>query len=116
MDLCFVLSCFFLVASLFVFFCAFCAKSFRKKEFKTALIASFILLLNLSYYKHEFFNLFQLSQSLVTTCDTIFMKTSQRTNSSSNTYLFCQNMTKIFCQFHKFLIFAFYFEFFSFCV
>ena len=27
-----------------------------------------------------------------------------------------QNMTKIFCQFHKFLIYAFYFEFFSFCV
>ena len=48
-------------------------KSFRKKnkiiknkKFKTALITSFILLLNLSYYKHEFFNhynLFQLSQS-----------------------------------------------------
>ena len=27
-----------------------------------------------------------------------------------------QNMTKIFCQFHMFLIYAFYFKFFSFCV
>ena len=67
-------------------FGAFCAKSFRKKEFKTVLTTSFILLLNLSYYKHEFFlitiffncqNLFQLSQSFL----------SQHTNSSSNTSL-----------------------------
>ena len=35
------------------------AKSFRKK-FKTALITSFILLLNSSYYKHEFFNHYSL--------------------------------------------------------
>ena len=84
------------------------------KRFKTALMTSFTLLLNLSYYKHEFLNhipfqlsqsfsiitiffnhhnLFQLSQSFsiitiffnffffITTCDTIFMKISQRTNS-----------------------------------
>ena len=32
------------------------AKSFRKKKgFRTALTSSFILLLNLSYYKHNFF-------------------------------------------------------------
>ena len=47
------------------------AKSFRKKknkEFKTdefkTLITSFILLLNLSYYKHVFFNHYDLFQSL----------------------------------------------------
>ena len=37
----------------------------KKKRFKTALITSFTLLLNLSYYKDEFFNhynLFQLSR------------------------------------------------------
>ena len=62
--------CFCLVASL-CFLCflvllvqvkSFCKKS---KEFKTALMTSFTLLLNLSYYKHEFLNHnpFQLSQS-----------------------------------------------------
>ena len=81
---------------------AFCAKTFCKKEFKTALMNASILLLSLSSYKHEFFKsqsfsiitiFFQLSQSFsiitiffnffffITTCDTIFMKISQRTNS-----------------------------------
>ena len=43
------------------------AKSFRKKiikGLKLPLITSFILLLNLSYYKHEFFNHYNLFQSL----------------------------------------------------
>ena len=39
--------CFWWVQSLFV--------RIKNKGFKTALITSFILLLNLSYYKHEFF-------------------------------------------------------------
>ena len=29
---------------------------------------------------------------------------------------YCQSITKIFCQLHKFLIYAFYYKFFSFCV
>ena len=71
------LSTFFIFVCLFAF-CAFVwlrfvllvllvrAKSFckKKKGFKTALITSFILLLNLSYYKHEFFNHYNLFQSL----------------------------------------------------
>ena len=38
-------------------YCTFCCvwNLYEKKMFKTALITSFILLLNLSYYKHEFF-------------------------------------------------------------
>ena len=53
--------------SAFGAFCVFsviflCVKCFRKKnkKFKTALITSFILLLNSSYYKHEFFNHYNL--------------------------------------------------------
>ena len=59
--LCFVflLGCVLVLLVLFVL-----AKSFCKKEFKTASITSFILLLNLSYYKHEFFNHYNLFQSL----------------------------------------------------
>ena len=68
---------------------------------------------NLFFFITIFFNLFTIFLNLFTTCNTIFMKISQRMNS----YIFYrQNMTKIFCQFHKFLIYAFYFEFFSFCV
>ena len=64
---------------LFVLFCVLCAlwcflcvrNIFIKKvnkKFKTPLITSFILLLNLSCYKHEFFNhynLFQLKESFL---------------------------------------------------
>ena len=59
--------CAFVFLMLFMLFV--CAKSFffffLNKGFKTVLITSFILLLNLCCYKHEFFNhyyLFQLSQ------------------------------------------------------
>ena len=78
----FPLFCFCLIAFLcFLCFCVFCVfgafvalvlfgayKIFsqkKKKKFETAVITSFILLLKLSYCKHEFFNhynLFQLSQ------------------------------------------------------
>ena len=116
-------------------FGAFCAKSFRKKEFKTALITSFILLLNLSYYKHEFFliaiffnyhNLFQLPESF--SIITIFFNLLWQLVTLSlwkqvnvqihhvTCIFYRQSMTKVFCQFHQFLIYAFYFEFFSFCV
>ena len=60
----------FVLFVLFVRVKSFCKKN---KKFKTALITSFTLLLNSSYYKHEYFsiitiffsyhNLFQLSQS-----------------------------------------------------
>ena len=114
--------CFLYFLCFFVLFGAckiFSQKKKNNKKFKTILMTSFILLLNSSYYKREFFshcnllisiffnyhNLFQLSQffSLIaifsiitiffnysnffnyliifTTCDTIFMKISQRTNS-----------------------------------
>ena len=78
----------------------------NNRKFKTVLITSFILLLNMSYHKallfliiinffnyHNFFNnpsLFQLSWSfsiikifcnLFTTCDTIFVKKTQSINS-----------------------------------
>ena len=64
----FVLLVLFVLLEFLVLFVLFArAKSFRKKqnkEFITALITSFILLLNLSYYKHEFFNHYNLFQSL----------------------------------------------------
>ena len=83
--------------SAFGAFCVFsviflCVKCFRKKnkKFKTALITSFILLLNFQLSQPFHYNLLQLLQSfsiitiffnLFTACDTIFMKISQRTNS-----------------------------------
>ena len=97
----FVLLCCLWVWNLFV-------KKEKKKKFKTALITSFTFLLNLPYYKQEFFlsqsfsiitiffnyhnllylfyhfvfsNLFTIFLNLFTTCDTIFMKISQRMNS-----------------------------------
>ena len=64
----FVLLVLFVLLEFLVLFVPFArAKSFRKKqnkEFITALITSFILLLNLSYYKHEFFDHDNLFQSL----------------------------------------------------
>ena len=111
------LLCFCLAA----FLCSFvCAKSFCKKikKFKTGLITSFVLLLNY----HDLFQLLQFISiikifSIINyffIIDTIFMKISQFDHL---TYIFYrQNMTNIFCQFHMFQIYAFYFEFFSFCV
>ena len=65
----FVFLCFSLVVSL-CFLCFLCHQNLfvkkKKKKFKTARINSCTLLVNLSYYKHDFFfnhNLFQLSQS-----------------------------------------------------
>ena len=54
---------------LLCFWCFWCMQNlFVKKNiyrgFKTALITSLILLLNLSYYKHGFFNNYNLFQSL----------------------------------------------------
>ena len=49
------------------FWCFCCVQNLfvkKNKGFKTALITSFILLLNLSCYKHEFFNNYNLFQSL----------------------------------------------------
>ena len=70
----FVFLCFSLVVSL-CFLCFLCHQNLfvkKKKKFKTALINSCTLLVNLSYYKHDFFlitiffnyhNLFELSKS-----------------------------------------------------
>ena len=49
-----LLGCVFVLLVLFVPAKSFCENK-KKKEFKTALITSFTLLLNLSYYKHELF-------------------------------------------------------------
>ena len=50
------------------FLCFWCVQNLfvkkKNKKFKISLITSFILLLNLSYYKHEFFNHYNLFQSL----------------------------------------------------
>ena len=74
--LCFLCFCVFVLFVFFVtFFLLVCVWNLflkKNKNFKTALITSFTLLLTLSYYKHEFFlitiflnchNIFQLSQS-----------------------------------------------------
>ena len=47
-----------LFGTFWCFWCFLCVQnlSIKKKKFKTALITSFILLLNLSYCRHEFFN------------------------------------------------------------
>ena len=69
----------------------------------------------------NYYNLFQLSQSFLISSFLLKLVTYLHENkpackSHYLTHIFyCQNMTKIFCQFLKFLIYAFYFEFFSFC-
>ena len=49
--------CFWCFWCFLCFLCFLCVRNIfvKNKEFKTALITSFILLLNSSYYKHEFF-------------------------------------------------------------
>ena len=84
----------------------------------------------------NYYNLFQLSQSfsiitfffiriflitiffsLFATCDTILIKNKTTYKLHHPTHIFyCQNTTKICSQFYMFLIYAFYFEVFSFCV
>ena len=119
-------------------------KSFRKKkkEFKTALITSFTLLPTSSYYKHEFvlitvffnyhnllyYNLFyynifyhnlfyrNIFESPYNLRHYLYVNKPTYEFHHLRHIFYCQNMTKIFCQFHKLLICVFYFEFFSFCV
>ena len=108
-------------------------KSFCKKGLKLSLMTSFVLLL---YYHNLFLssqsfsiitiifyydNLFPLSQylSMITILfDYHYLYENKLKYEFHHlTHIFYrQNMTKIFCQFHKFLIYVFYFEFFSFFV
>ena len=132
--------CAFCVFSVFCTFGAFgtCIIFFVKKnnnkEFKTVLTTSFLLLLNFQLSQpfsiitilFNYHNPFKLSKSfsvitiffnIFTTCDTILMKINQRTNSNHLTHIvYHQNMTRIFCQCHKFLIYAFCFVIFILCL
>ena len=143
--------CLLVLLLLWCFWCFWCVQNVfvrKNKEFKTALITSFILLLNFIplrawIFESQYFliikilfnyhHLFQLSWSfliitiffitiffitifsnLFRTCDTIFMKIHKFHHLTHIFYR--QNITKIFCQFHMFLIYDFHFEFFLFCV
>ena len=92
------------------FWCFWCVQNIfvkKHKEFKTALLTSFTLLLKLSYYKQEFFiTIFFNYQSF--SIITIFFNYHNLFWSLYNsqldhlTRIFCrQNMTMIFCQFHN---------------
>ena len=96
--------CFCLVASL-CFLCMLNLFVKKIKRFKTALITSFTLLLNSSYYKHEIFNLnfFQLSQSF--SIITIFFNYHNLFESLYNLFELSQTFSiiKIFFNYHNLL-------------
>ena len=63
-----------------------------------------------------FFNYHNLFQSLYSLCHYLYQNEPTYEFHHLTHTFYRQNMIKIFCQFHIFLICVFYFKFFSFCV
>ena len=82
------------------------------------LLQSFSIIIILFNYHNPFqlsrpFLIITIFFNLFTACDTIFVKIGQPIHHLTRIF-YRQNMTKILWQFPKFLIYAFFFEFFSF--